>query len=160
MPEKIPSTAKLDVFASWEKSRRIAVALDNAYCNDTVLHVLASNIKYFGSMRLDAALTALPVSPRRRSAGSPSVRGEPLPKPEAMPKWQLLACIFGGIGGGLFCAAFAQFFYVPWIRRVLVGNENLKWYMVFYAPFVPTQPQRTTAATPCESRCCPFSRPR
>lgn len=76
----------LDLFASWEKKRRIAVALDNAYCNDTVLHDLASNIKYFGAMRPDAALTALPVIPRRRSAGRPSVRGQPLPKPEAVAR--------------------------------------------------------------------------
>jgi len=77
----------LDVFASWERQRPIAVALDNAYCNDTVLHGLPSNIIYFGSMRPDAVLTALPVIPRGRRAGRPSLRGEPLPKPEALGLW-------------------------------------------------------------------------
>lgn len=76
----------LDVFASWERQRRICVGMDSAYCNDTVLHGLASNITYFGSMRPDAALTALPLIRQRRGAGRPALRGQPLPKPEAVAR--------------------------------------------------------------------------
>ncbi|KAI9015941.1 phosphate-repressible phosphate permease [Hyaloraphidium curvatum] len=76
-------------------------------------------------------------------------KGAPnLPKPESMPQWQLQACIWGSIGGAALLALYAWFFYVPWIRRVLIGNEDLKWYHVFWAPWVPTRPQRKSAMTP------------
>ena len=58
-----------------------------------------------------------------------------------------MACIFGALGGAALIAIWSWFFYAPWVRRVLIGNENLKFYHVFYVMFVPEQPQRTTALT-------------
>ncbi|KAI9029243.1 solute carrier family 20 [Hyaloraphidium curvatum] len=71
-----------------------------------------------------------------------------LPKPENMPQWQLLACIFGGLGGAALLALFAHFFYVPWIRRVLMNNEDLKFWHIPVIHCTPEQPKATSASTP------------
>ena len=47
----------LDVFATWVGDRRIELAADSAYCNDTVTRGLPKNIFLFGAMRPDAVLT-------------------------------------------------------------------------------------------------------
>ena len=74
----------IDVLVGWT-DRRIEVAADSAYCNDTVMRGLPVRVHLFGSMRPDAVLTALP-DRRKPSArgGRPSKRGKLLPKPEAI----------------------------------------------------------------------------
>jgi len=74
----------LDVVAGWVAGRRCEVAVDAAYCNDTITRGLAKNLVLFGRMRPDAVLTAAPVEPEgARKAGRPAVRGERLPTPLA-----------------------------------------------------------------------------
>lgn len=73
----------LDVLAGWVGGRRVEIAADCAYCNDTVTRGLPDNLWLFGAMRPDAALTALP--PKRwRKRGRPPKRGGRLPKPEVI----------------------------------------------------------------------------
>jgi len=75
----------LDAFATWIGSRRVEIAADCAYCNDTVTRGLPDNFVLFGAMRPDAVLTALP--PKRwRKGGRPPKRGRVLSKPEALAK--------------------------------------------------------------------------
>ena len=76
----------LDMFAVWVGARRVEVAADGAYCNDTITRGLPGNFVLFGAMRPDAVLTALPVAQRRRKPGRPSRRGRPVAKPEAIAK--------------------------------------------------------------------------
>jgi len=77
----------LEVFATWVGGRRVELATDSAYCNDTVTRGLPSNIVLFGAMRPDAVLTALPPARRRkRKGGRPSKRGRLLAKPEALAR--------------------------------------------------------------------------
>jgi hypothetical protein len=76
--------AMVDILCGWTAERRIEIAADSAYCNDTVTRALPERVVLFGAMRPDAVLTALPV-PRTPGAGGgrPCKRGTPLPKPEA-----------------------------------------------------------------------------
>ncbi len=75
----------LDVLATWVGTRRVEVATDSAYCNDTVTRGLPDNFVLFGAMRPDAVLTALPPA-RPRKPGRPSRRGRPVAKPEVIAK--------------------------------------------------------------------------
>jgi hypothetical protein len=75
----------LDVVADWVGGRRVEIAADCAYCNDTVTRGLPDNLTLFGAMRPDAVLTAPPPA-RRRKTGRPSKRGRVLPKPEVLAK--------------------------------------------------------------------------
>jgi hypothetical protein len=72
----------LDVLAGWAGERKVYVAADSAYCNDTVIGGVASTIHFFGSMRPDAVLTACPPKNRKGKCGRPALRGKPVPKPE------------------------------------------------------------------------------
>lgn len=74
----------IDVLVRWTQ-RRIDVAADSAYCNDTVTRGLPRRVHLFGAMRPDAVLTALPTSSKSGSRGGrPSKRGKLLAKPEAI----------------------------------------------------------------------------
>lgn len=75
----------LDVFANWVGERRVEIAADSAYCNDTITRGLPRNFVLFGAMRPDAVLTRLPPK-RTRSIGRPPKRGKLVPKPEALAK--------------------------------------------------------------------------
>ena len=75
----------LDVLASWVDTRRVEVAADSAYCNDTIMRGLPPRFVMFGAMRPDAVLTAAPPK-RRRKPGRPSIRGRPVAKPEILAK--------------------------------------------------------------------------
>jgi hypothetical protein len=55
----------LAVVRGWAPARGLDVALDQAYCNRTVLQPLPARVVVFGSLRLDAALTAVSCDPRR-----------------------------------------------------------------------------------------------
>jgi hypothetical protein len=90
----------IDVFCRWTNGRRVEVAADSAYCNDTVTRGLPDSVVLFGAMRPDAVLTALP-EPQGHKSGRPCKRGRPLPKPESFaddgrrPWRQLEARIYG-----------------------------------------------------------------
>jgi hypothetical protein len=74
----------LDVLCDWVAERRIEVVADAAYCNDTITRGLPERVVLFGAMRPDAVLTALPT--RHKGVGRPRLRGDVLPKPEALAK--------------------------------------------------------------------------
>jgi hypothetical protein len=76
----------LDVFIRWANGRRVEVAADAAYCNDTVTRELPASVVLFGAMRPDAVLTELPTAKTAGTAGRPSKRGAPLPKPQDIAK--------------------------------------------------------------------------
>ncbi|HEU5182921.1 MAG TPA: transposase [Gemmatimonadaceae bacterium] len=72
--------------AQWAGGRRIHLATDVAYCNDTLIRGLPSTVTVFGAMRPDAVLTALPPRQRRRGPGRRRLRGRVLPKPDALAR--------------------------------------------------------------------------
>jgi hypothetical protein len=75
----------LDVFHGWVGARRVEVAADAAYCNDTVTRGLPDSFVLLGAMRPDAVLTTLP--PQESSGakgGRRRKRGDVLPKPEVL----------------------------------------------------------------------------
>ena len=74
----------LDLFVSWVGERRVELAADSAYCNDTVTRGLPSSVVLFGAMRPDAVLTELPARRKLGQRGRPSKRGAPVPKPQAL----------------------------------------------------------------------------
>lgn len=76
----------LDVLCEWTdwSTRRIELAADSAYCNDTVTRGLPNRVVLFGAMRPDAVLTELPKAQPKKKGGRPRKRGELLPKPEAI----------------------------------------------------------------------------
>ncbi|KAJ9057556.1 hypothetical protein DSO57_1021629 [Entomophthora muscae] len=41
-------------------------------------------------------------------------------------------------------ALFCQFFFVPWLKRCIQGEEDLKFYHVFAIPFLATRPKKMT----------------
>jgi len=73
----------LDRLVGWTGERRIRVAADMAYCNDTVLGGFPARVEIFGAMRADAVLTEAPATNTtgRRRGGRPRKRGRTLPKP-------------------------------------------------------------------------------
>lgn len=75
----------LEIFAKWAAQREVHLAMDAAYCNDTVLRNLPVSITVFGAMRPDAVLTGLPRLGLHRN-GRPRVRGKLRPKPEALAR--------------------------------------------------------------------------
>jgi hypothetical protein len=64
----------LTAVRGWVPDRTLDLAIDQAYCNRTVLHDRPPRLVVFGSLRLDAALTAPSTEPRRR-------KGPRLPTP-------------------------------------------------------------------------------
>ena len=77
----------LELLCSWTEERRIELAVDSAYCNDTVTRGLPERVVLLGAMRLDAVLTALPPAhTHHRKGGRPRRGGELLPKPEALAR--------------------------------------------------------------------------
>lgn len=73
----------LDAICRWFDGL-IEVCADAAYCNDTVMHSLPERVVFFGAMRPDAVLTAVPTSHAR--TGRPRKRGDALPKPEQLAR--------------------------------------------------------------------------
>jgi hypothetical protein len=74
----------LHVLLGWTGERRVEVAADAAYCNDTVTRSLPERVVLFGSMRPDAVLAEAPPLPSSKSSkgGRPRKRGKLLRKPE------------------------------------------------------------------------------
>ena len=74
----------LHVFVQWTGDRRVELALDAGYCNDTVTQDLPPTVVLFGAMRADAVLTAKPAPRRKDAKGRRKLRGDKLPKPSAV----------------------------------------------------------------------------
>jgi hypothetical protein len=92
----------LDLVIGWAGQRRIELATDSAYCNDTIAKDLPDSVVLLGAMRPDAVLTETPparIGKQRR--GRPRKRGKSLPKPQALANdpahpWQLLEIVLYG----------------------------------------------------------------
>jgi DDE superfamily endonuclease len=76
----------IQAFAGWTGARRIELAVDSGYANETVVKDLPASVVLFGAMRPDAVLTETPAAPSAHRNGRPRVRGAVLPKPEALAK--------------------------------------------------------------------------
>lgn len=74
----------IDVVLSWTDSRRFEITADQAYCNSTVLRDLPKSVLFLGDMRPDAVLTAPPLAAKGKASRRPRVRGDLLPKPQAL----------------------------------------------------------------------------
>jgi hypothetical protein len=76
----------VDLVAQWAADRRLFLAADSAYCNDTLMRGLAPIVTVFGAIRPDAVLTAPPTAAERRATGRRRVKGKVLPKPEQLAR--------------------------------------------------------------------------
>ena len=76
----------LDLIVTWSHGRRLEVAADGAYCNDTLSRGTQANVVFFGSMRPDAVLTTLPTAEHHRLGGRRRKRGDVLRKPEKLAR--------------------------------------------------------------------------
>jgi hypothetical protein len=76
----------LDLLVQWSAGRRIEVAADGAYCNDTLSRGAPENVVFVGSMRPDAVLTTLPEARHFRCGGRRRKRGDVLRKPEKLAR--------------------------------------------------------------------------
>jgi len=74
----------LAIFAGWTGTRRVELAVDSGYANETVARNRPATVVLFGAMRPDAVLTEAPPPRSKHANGRPRVRGETLPKPEAL----------------------------------------------------------------------------
>jgi len=74
----------LDLIVSWVDGRRIEMAGDSAYCNNTVMRDLPRSVVCIGDMRPDAVLTDLPGEARSKKGGRARKRGNAVPKPSAI----------------------------------------------------------------------------
>lgn len=72
----------IDIFVSWVGDRRVELAADSAYCNNTITRDLASSVVLFGAMRPDAVLTELPKAKLPGTSGRRRKRGQTIPKPK------------------------------------------------------------------------------
>jgi hypothetical protein len=125
----------LDRLLSWTAERRIHVAADSAYCNDTVLGGLPTRVVVFGTMRSDAVLTAAPVvdPAARRRGGRPPKRGVALPKPcevaadEHQPWRRCQAFLYGRVQAIRYKTFSAQWYRVcgeRMLRVVIVRTSS------------------------------------
>ena len=129
----------IEVLAGWCGARRIELAMDSAYCNDTVMNRLPEHIAVFGAMRPDAVLTDAPLPRQAGQAGRKRLRGEVLRKPEVLAqdgrsKWQSCkAVLYGQTRTVHFKTCVAQWYRVCGMRmlrvvvvRVETGNLGLR----------------------------------
>jgi DDE superfamily endonuclease len=107
----------IDTLCRWAYDRRIELAADQAYCNDTITHGLPERVVLFGAMRADAVLTAAPNACREPAkAGRPAKRGAVLPKPEQVAHdeswpWQrCTATLYGRSQSVSYKTFFAQWY--------------------------------------------------
>ncbi len=76
----------IKVFVGWVGERRVELAVDSGYSNETVARDLPATVVLLGAMRPDAVLTEVPAAPSKHRNGRPRVRGATLPKPLALAK--------------------------------------------------------------------------
>lgn len=66
-------------------------------------------------------------------------KGAPGTKASKMTVGTIVGIAFGI---GAFFALFAIFFFCPWLKRRVVGREEIKWYHIFVIPFVGPRPSK------------------
>lgn len=93
--------ALLDLVIAWAGQRRIELATDSAYCNDTITKDLPDSVVLLGAMRPDAVLTEPPRPRPGKHRGRPRKRGKSLPKPQVLASdpatpWQVLKIVLYG----------------------------------------------------------------
>lgn len=132
----------IEVVSRWAPGRRIEVAADSAYCNDTVARVLTGSIVLVGAMRPDAVLTALPAVVAARRAGRPRVRGARLPTPaqlaaDPQTPWRRASLsLYGRCQRLLYKECRAQWYRACGTRLlrvvvVKVATGNIRWRVFF-----------------------------
>lgn len=123
----------LHVFVGWIGDRRLELAIDAGYCNDTVTRGLPTQVVLFGAMRADAVLTAAPKSRANDTLGRPRLRGDKLPKPTevasdtAVPWSTAKAVLYGKrtqVRFKTFCAQWYRACGVRLLRVVVVLTEH------------------------------------
>jgi hypothetical protein len=123
----------LNIFVTWAGKRRVEVAADSAYCNDTVTRGLPASVVVFGAMRPDAVLTTLPAPRVPGTAGRPSLRGAAVPKPKAIAEdpqtpWEsCTATLYGRtrtIRYKTLCAQWYRACGVGLLRIVIVATDQ------------------------------------
>ena len=118
----------LDELVRWTGPRRIELAADSAYCNDTVLRDLPDHVVLFGSMRTDAVLTDAPVRPAVPKRGRPRKRGNLVRKPERLADdgrtpWQTTkATLYGRVTTVRYKTLVAQWYRAagPRLLRIVI----------------------------------------
>jgi hypothetical protein len=123
----------LDVFVSWVGERRVEVAADSAYCNDTVTRGLPVSVVLFGAMRPDAVLTQLPAAKAPGSEGRPCKRGRAVPKPQQIAwdgrrPWKTCEAMLYGrkttVAYKTFCAQWYRACGTGLLRIVVVATKQ------------------------------------
>lgn len=118
----------LDILRGWVGERRIELAADSAYCNDTVMRGVPEHVVLFGSMRPDAVLTDAPPSPTSKSSrgGRPRKRGRVLRKPEMIARdgrtpWQTtIAMLYGRVTTVRYKTLVAQWYRATGTRMLRI----------------------------------------
>jgi DDE superfamily endonuclease len=147
----------LDVFCSWVTDRRIELAADSAFCNDTVTHGLPERVVLFGAMRPDAVLTELPPSAGPSGKGGrPRKRGRLLRKPEQIARdgrtpWQSTEAMLYGrkttVKYKTLCAQWYRATGTRLLRIVIVATDSTAMpYRIFFS-FDPTLDVRAVLET-------------
>jgi hypothetical protein len=84
----------LEVLLRWVPEGTVRVAMDGAYCNSSVVRGQPERLVFFGVMRPDACLTALPAARKPGQRGRTPLRGKRLPSPQQLARrrsgWQTL----------------------------------------------------------------------
>jgi hypothetical protein len=123
----------LDVFVGWVGARRVEVALDAAYCNETITKGLPSSVVLFGAMRPDAVLTAAPPPPTPNAKGRPKLRGASLPKPQQLARdgrrpWRTAEAVLYGrkrtVRYKTLCAQWYRACGIGLLRVVVVATDQ------------------------------------
>lgn len=133
----------LEVLCTWLPERRIELAADSAYCNDTVTRGLSSHVVLFGAMRPDAVLTESPPSQPSSKGGRPSKRGKRLRKPEQIARdgrspWRSIEAMLYGrkttVRYKTLCAQWYRATGTRLLRIVIVETESRAVpYRVFFS---------------------------
>jgi hypothetical protein len=133
----------LDLFCSWVTDRRIELAADSAYCNDTITCDLPAHVVLFGAMRPDAVLTEPPEVTRSAKGGRPRKRGQLLRKPEQLARdgrtpWKTTEAILYGrrttVRFKTFCAQWYRATGTRLLRVVVVATDSGSMpYRVFFS---------------------------
>lgn len=116
----------LDVFLGWAGARRVELAADSAYCNDTVMRGVPDRLVLFGSMRPDAVLTELPPPPESTRGGRPRKRGRLLRKPERLADdgrtpWKMaVATLYGRVTKVRYKTLVAQWYRATGVRALRI----------------------------------------
>jgi DDE superfamily endonuclease len=134
----------LDVLCAWVTDRRIELAADSAYCNDTITRDLPERVVLFGAMRPDAVVTEPPpAATRSRQGGRPRKRGRLLRKPEQLARdartpWRTTeATLYGRkttVRFKTFCAQWYRATGTRLLRIVVVATDSGAMpYRVFFS---------------------------